>query len=69
MGISNIAICIGPCLMRAKHATLQQELVYATKVPQTATVMFKMYEEIFGNKRQRMASIRQSLLEQGHHVR
>jgi len=54
-----MCIVIGPCIMRAETSSIQ-DLIYAQKIILVTSLIFKNFENIFGNKQHQTQMMRQS---------
>jgi hypothetical protein len=57
MSLKNICIVLAPCIMRAEVITVK-DIIYSQKAIIVTSIIFKEFSNIFGNKRQRQATIR-----------
>lgn len=62
MGLKNICIVLGPCLMWAKVSSIK-DLVYSQKIIAVISIIFKELISIFGSKKERELSLRKSAKE------
>jgi hypothetical protein len=49
MGVKNLCIVFGPCLMRAEVSSFK-DLIYATKTIVVTNIIYSEFEAIFGDK-------------------
>lgn len=59
MNVKNISIVIGPCLMHSEVSSIK-DLVYSQKIIAVTLVIFKEFDNIFGNKKERVLAVRRS---------
>lgn len=57
MGLKNICIVLAPCIMRAEVITVK-DIIYSQKAIMVTSIIFREFANIFGNKKQRQATIR-----------
>lgn len=59
MSLKNICIVLSPCIMRAEVISIK-DLVYSQKIILVTSIIFREFNIIFGNKKQREEAIRQT---------
>ena len=59
MNVKNISIVIGPCLMHSEVSSIR-DLVYSQKIISVMLIIFKEFDVIFGNKKERKQALRKS---------
>ena len=59
MNVKNISIVIGPCLMHSEVSSIK-DLVYSQKIIAVTLIIFKEFDNIFGNKKERILALRRS---------
>jgi|LakMenEpi03Aug12_release.lakeMendotaPanAssembly.Ray.scaffolds.fasta_scaffold2198632_1 hypothetical protein len=59
MNVKNISIVIGPCLMHSEVSSIK-DLVYSQKIIAVMLIIFKEFDNIFGNKKERILALRRS---------
>lgn len=59
MGVNNLCIVFGPCLMKAEVASMK-DLVYAAKTIAVTNIIYSRFEDIFGDKNAQMKLKRSS---------
>lgn len=59
MSLKNICIVLAPCIMRAEVISIK-DIIYSQKAIMVTSIIFREFDNIFGDKKARQQSIRTS---------